>query len=327
MKKKFWIGSIVLIVLIIVGIGWYWWYNTQKIRNEVLDQLKERLEFCEIVKDDVNALNNKGEFWLICNTRPFYATYENGKVNYELNGWGFLKEQPEILNEIQKGECNFYDFSENKLTFICKNKMAKIFQFSDFKLKKIEETPSINQFSESLRSRYDFILSGERGFEMEGETFFKLTGERMEKDIILAYNFKKRYFTLPTVIEEGLTGREKAELSFQLLNVCKIDYIQEMGREVLVGLDCNLGKPVILYDLENGLSHFLIKESEFEILFPYLGKYNLFGMAGAQLKYLREEEKDNQILKYYLAKDKVIVAKSLKGSGLISEIYFKGEGI
>lgn len=48
------------------------------------------------------------EFQLICNGRPFSALWENEKISYELNGWSFLKEQPEVLKELQDNHCRFY---------------------------------------------------------------------------------------------------------------------------------------------------------------------------------------------------------------------------
>jgi PII-like signaling protein len=278
------------------------------------------------VKDRI--LPPRGEFWMICNGRPFYATYENGKTNYELNGWGFLKEQPEILNELEK--CRFYDFSENKLTFICEDKKVKIyeFSFSDFKLKKFDEDLLANLLLNLIRSKYGCILISDRNFEINGETFLRATANCGGKEAVINFNLEKEYLTLPIVTEGGVSNKEKAKNSFRLLNVCKEDFIQEIEpTKVFLRLDCNLGKPYVNYDFQLAMANFLIRKSEFISLFPFLGKYNLQDLAGIKLDYLKKEESENFILRYYLAKDKVIVAKEEKGSGFISEIYFKNEGI
>jgi len=326
-KKKILI-FVIVIVLILFGVSFTSWFrNVQNIRKKVLSKLQKDLEFCQILKDNISL--PKGKFWLICNGIPFYATYENGKVSYELNGWGFLKNQSEILDELQKEECNFYDLSDKTLTFICKSRKTKIYEFSsvDFTLKKIDEIPSLEQLSGIVEAKYDCSLSGESIFEMNGETFLKLTGKCRGKETKLAFSLDKRYFSLPIVMQEELSNKEKAEFSLQLLNVCKRNFVQDTKQGILLGMDCNLGKPSMSYDFEVGFANFLIKESELEIFFPYLGQYNLQGMTAEKLKYIKSEEKNNDILKYFLAKDKVIVAKSSKGSGLISEISFKNEGL
>jgi hypothetical protein len=326
-RKKVLILLIFIIFLIFFNLTFSYFLYARNIQNKVLSHLRENLEFCEILKADISF--PKGEFWLVCNNRPFYAEYKNGKVSYELNGWGFLKRQPEILNELKEEGCNFYQFADNNLIFICKGRKVKFYEFtfSDFKLKKIDEDLSINLFSDLVRAKYNCLPLGEEVFELKGETFFKLIADCGGKKTVFAFNFEKNYLTLPIVIEERIPNKERAELSFQLINVCKPDYIQEADSAVLLGMDCNLGKPNILYDFELGLANFLIKESEFENLFPYLGKYNLENMAGIELKYLKEEEKNDYIFKYYLAKEMVIVAKSKKGNGLISEFYWKNEGL
>jgi hypothetical protein len=328
MKKKI-LSLFIVFVLILFGISFIFWLkSTQEIRRKVLDDLQKELEFCKIVKDRI--LPPKGKFWMVCNGRPFYATYENGKINYELNGWGFLKEQPEILDELERNRCQFYDFSQNKLTFICEDRMVRFYEFSplDFKLSKIDEDFDINFLSGLVRSKYDCAVIGEKISEMNEEKFLRLVCNCQGKETILNFNMGKRNFSLPIVIESGFTNEERANFSFQLVNVCKKDFVQEIGeKDVLLGLDCNIGKPLIKYDFEFSFAHFLINNSEFESLFPFLGRYHLLDFAGVPLKFIKEEERGNTILRYYFAQDKVIVAEEEKGSGLISEIYIKDEGI
>ena len=326
MQRKI-LSLFIVVALILFGISVTFWLRlNQNIEKKVLNELQKELEFCKIVKKETSAL--RGKFWMICNGRPFFAEYENGKLKYELNGWGFLKEQPEILDELEKEGCNFYNFSENILTFICKSRKTKFYEFSNFKLKRINEDLTINTFSRLINSKYPCVVIGEEVFEKDGNTFFRLICNCDGKETIFNFNFEKRYLSLPIVVEKEIPNKEKVEFSYQLLNICRINYNQEIGlTRALLGLDCNLGTPTINYDFEFAMANFLIKDAEFEALFPYLGKYNLQDMAGMKLEYLKKEEKENVILRYYLAGERVIVAKEEKGSGLISEIYFKNEGL
>ena len=309
-------------IVFVLGFLIYFQIGSKSLEDKVLDSLEKDFEFCKVIRA------NDEKFWLMCNNRPFYAEYQKGKVTYELNGWGFLKEQPEILNEITEEKCRFYDSKDNNLTFICESKVVKIYELRplDFKIKKIDEVSSLDYFSKLL-SRYDCTLSDEKMLKMDGETFFKLAGYCQDKPVIMFFNLDKRYSTLPIIIKDGISDTENADVSFEMLSVCKKNYIQDIGKDVLLGMDCKLAKPDIVYDFELDFAYFLIRESDFTTLFPYLGKYNLQDMAGKKLTYLESQKGDHNTLHYYLTGNKVIVAKSINGSGLISEIYFKEEKI
>ena len=318
-----------LILLIFFALSWPLFLYTRSLQNKVLNFLKENLEFCQISKSKVFL--GKGEFWLICNGRPFYATYDDGKVNYELNGWGFLKNQPEILDELTNKECNFYKFNNNQLTFFCRDKKFRTYDFSisDFRLAKSKEDFIINYLLE--RPRYNLEILGDFEFEFGGDKFLVIYAKYDGADAKIALNLDKMYFTLPIVTDATLSNEEKVKKSFELINICKIDFVdfvEKFGpQEVMLGLDCNLGKPIISYNFELGLVNLLFKEREFEKLFPYFWKYNFLEMTDEELKYLKEEEKNGHILKYYLANERVIIALTKKNSGLISEVYFKNEGL
>jgi hypothetical protein len=163
MKKIAWVG-IGLIILIVISLGFYWFSNVRNIRNKVLSHLEQKLEFCSILKENVNGFSNTGEFWLVCNNRPFYTTYENDNVNYELNGWGFLKEDPGLWNELSS--CNFYNsekIGDNySLFFYCKEPdkiNVKIYSFdaNSVKMTKVEEKNFLDIFADDVRSLYNFL--------------------------------------------------------------------------------------------------------------------------------------------------------------------------
>ncbi|MFH1473661.1 MAG: hypothetical protein ABIE55_02085 [Candidatus Aenigmatarchaeota archaeon] len=110
------------------------------MRNEVLNHLEDNLKFCEILRDDINFLSGSGGFWLFCNGRPFYAKYENGNISYELNGWGWLKDNA-YWDEL-KG-CDVYKTEDKRISFFCPidfsdNAIVKHFEaLEPFSLEKI----------------------------------------------------------------------------------------------------------------------------------------------------------------------------------------------
>jgi hypothetical protein len=327
MKKKVLIGIILILFLAVASVGWYWLYTTENIKKTVLNQLKENLEFCSVVKDRVNAFSGTGEFWMICNGRPFYAEYKNGNVNYGLNGWGFLNNQPEILNEIKIDECRFFDSTANSLMFICKDK-AKVYNFSisDFKLTKSYETPFVNELLKFRK--YGCLILGYSLFGIQNEKFLEIKMRCGEHNVSVLFNLEKLYFTPPLVTDEAISNKERANLSFQLIGKCKLDYIQEMPHDIgaIVGMDCNIGKPKITYNFGLRTSSFLFDESEFATLFPYLSGYVFPFLEVNKMEYIKSEE-NNSKLEYYLVGNRVIIAKSEKGSGMVSEVYLKNEGL
>jgi hypothetical protein len=326
--KKVWIGIVTLIILIIVVISWYWLNNTQNVRSKVLEQLEQKLEFCKIVKDKINIFSTTGEFWMICNDRPFYARYEDGSISYELNGWSFLNDQPEVLNEIERDGCNFFNSIGNSLIFVCKDK-AKVYNFSisNFRLTKSYETPFVNEFLKF--KKYGCLILGYSLFGIQNEKFLEIKMKCKEHNVSMFFNLEKLYFTPPLVTDEDISNKERANLSFQLIGKCKLDYIQEMPNDigVIVGMDCNIGKPKIVYNFVLETSNFLFDESEFATLFPYLSEHVFPFLEVNKMEHIKSEENNTTKLEYYLAGSKVIIARSEKGSGIVSEVYLKNEGL
>lgn len=321
------VKPLIPITLIIIVLGGTLFYFGSLIPTSarITYLLKEDLEFCEVVKESIQG--TKGEFWLICNNRPFYTVYNNGVLTKEMNGWGFLKEQPEVLTELNRDGCNFYNYANSELVFVCKSKMVKTYRFStsDFKLNKIDETRFFNYFLEL--NRYDCDAFGSSVFDINNESFIQLDMECGGYDTIISFNLDKMYFTLPTIIDETLTNKEKAEMSFRLINFCELRRTQDMGTEALAFLSCkDVGDPRILFDFEFGFSNFLIDKSEFEGLLPFLWRYNLPSLEGGELQYAHSlEDSDNKFYLYQFD-NSVVIAKELKDSSMISEIYSKHEG-
>jgi len=309
-------------------------YQTADIRQEVLSSLEEDLEFCGIVKDSI--VSDKGKFWLICNGRPFYALYENGKVNYELNGWSFLKDQPEILKELQDNHCRLYQTTDDhQLSFICaEDEKVRKYTFStaDFKLTKQSEELFLNEiFLESWRAKiFPCDLSSTIGVGWEDEFLVELTMSCRDYNTKLYFNFNKMSFTLPVVVDESLSDEEKVQQSVELphLFFCNLDKVQETEeRRFLVSLDCpKTGKLMIDYDLNLGVANFLFNKEEFVDLFFFVGIDIFPFLEDEKVKYLTSRQDDNYSYHYYLAGKQVIVAEGLK-EGSISQVYLKDESL
>ena len=212
------------IILILIGITLiYWRQNTQNIRKEVLGSLKESLEFCEIVKDNINIFSRQGEFWLICNQRPFYAIYENGGLKTELNGWSFLKKDPDLWKELEN--CDFYDSRDSELIFYCpydfgSKPLAKYYKFniSSLEIIKIKEENFQDLISDDIKKNYpflsncivsDFAGGGGRGYFPFADIAFNCG----DYSYIVKTNFG--FLVPPILIEPELEDEERTKLAFE----------------------------------------------------------------------------------------------------------------
>jgi len=212
------------ILILIGGFFLYWQKTSQNIRENVLSLLEENLEFCKILKDNISF--HKGEFWLICNGRPFYAEYKNGEVNYELNGWGWLK-NTNYWDELKN--CDFYKSEKNdygyNLMFYCPydfksdNLIIKTYNFdlSSRKINKIKELSFIDIVTTDIKENYpfldnctifDFASKGGRGYTPLLEFIFNCGEEK--------YKVTTNLLIIgPPVLTTGINFEEIAKLSFE----------------------------------------------------------------------------------------------------------------
>jgi len=223
-KKK----TLILLITIalVFGIGAtliYWRQNTQNIRKKALGSLKESLEFCEVLKDNINVFSQQGEFWLICNGRPFYTTYEKGELKTELNGWSFLKKDPDLWKELEN--CDFYDSRDSELIFYCpydlsSNPLAKYYKFNtpSFKITKIKEENFQNLVSEDIKKNYPFlngcIVSNFAGGGGRGYSpFADITFNCEDYSYVVKTNFG--FLISPILVKPELEDRERTKLAFE----------------------------------------------------------------------------------------------------------------
>jgi len=266
-KKTLIILLILLFILILLGSGYWYFLKTQKeniikqqessVKQKVLSYLEEKLEFCEIIKSDIKKEN--GSFWLICNGRPFYAEYVNGEVKYELNGWGFLKNDPVIWKDLEN--CDFYNSEKTdnnyNLTFYCPRRFdadkitAKIYQFDATlqKTTKIEEKDFLDILNKDIKSIYSFL--GECNFKNfiskpEWESLLFLTYTCQDGDWSVFY---ARVMTLlpPVIMDEKLSFKDRAQKSFEKTFGCQVNNIDSIGNNVKIESSCDNKELTITY--------------------------------------------------------------------------------
>lgn len=266
MKKKILILSAIIILALIGTIFayWYYWYyrpqRTRVIAREtVLNSLEKNFEFCKIVKE--NIFLKRGEFWLICNERPFYAEYENGNVKYELNGWNFLKKNLDVWFELSN--CDFYDSKKvnnnYELTFYCPRNfdsekiIAKIYRFDieTFKIKKIEEKDFLKIINSNLQVAYPFLS------ECEIKDFIPLEFGKGPSVLWLIYGCEDGEYGLgleltisalqPPILLNNLSEKERAKISFEKSFDCKITEIVSRFNLIDVVANCDNGELKVTY--------------------------------------------------------------------------------
>ena len=222
-KKKILFLSLIIILGLTAVLLVYWKEEAQNIREKVLSSLKKNLKFCEISKDNINIVSRRGEFWLICNRRPFYATYEDDIVQTELNGWSFLKKDKNLWNELKN--CDFYDSRNSELIFYCPynfsaKPLAKFYKFdpSVFKITKIKEENFETVISDDIKQNYpqlgectlsNFSGGGGRGYSPFADTTFNCE----DYHYVVKTNFG--FLVPPILIKPELEDKERAKLAFE----------------------------------------------------------------------------------------------------------------
>lgn len=284
MDKKVWIGSVVLIILVVLSYFVYWYYtiqsNNTQIREFVLNSLEEELEFCEIIRDDIGS--DKSEFWMICNSRPFYAEYENGKVNYELNGWGFLKKDSKLWKEELNG-CYPYHPNGDVLRFLCVGDRIKYFKFNKerFSLEKIKEENFTSILRREIESKFPFLSSCNfQRFEGSGTYApswrFDYTCDNVQLTVItntnnvlilpanlskesISYVFEKTFGVKPVVnnsiastrFSSGLLKIDYVEGSFSIVPFTNLaEVVNEIGEKFLLNFN-KATNPLLLKETSN----------------------------------------------------------------------------
>ena len=122
-----------------------------------------------------------------------------------------------------------------------------------------------------------------------------------ENTISYKVDLAKRTFSLPVIIDKTKTNKEKALESYEFLGICKnIESISEQNNEVILILNCLIGKTHIIYNFDTIHSELIFNENEFEELFPYFQSFIFpFLEENNQLNFIKKERQENSIKTYY----------------------------
>jgi hypothetical protein len=277
-----------LIILFLLLIFGYFLYS-ERITNKVLTHLKENFEYCQVLKKKI-SFRGESKFWLYCNNRPFYATYFAGKINFKLNGWEFLKDDPKIWEDLEN--CDYYDTKDTKIIFYCPKDLsaekivAKIYSFSkkSFKLTKIEEKDLREIFYSDVLKIYPFLST------CEVKNFESIKWENIKSILWIIFKCEDGEYLLgsdlrsfplqPPILLTGSNIEEIGRISFEKSFNLPVDGVEKFGEKVVKIISGNFeviynfsfGKPIITYYSVSGIKN----EKEIEEIIKKFSRYFIF---------------------------------------------------
>lgn len=239
--------SIVILILVVFPVVYFsvMGVTSVDIRKEVLSQLEDKLEFCEIMADDVDISGSSGLFWLNCNGRPFYAEYDNGNTSYEMNGWSFLKNDNKLWLELR--DCDFYDSRNSELIFYCPKDFdsdvldAKIYDFNQETLSmiKLEQSDFLDILSSDIKKVYSFLsectLYNFTSYRPEGyPPFILLIFSCDDGNYLVGTDLTTVPIQPPILLDSILSNEERARTSFEKSFGYAIDNATSSGEYVTI---------------------------------------------------------------------------------------------
>ncbi|MBU0757926.1 MAG: hypothetical protein KKF44_07685 [Nanoarchaeota archaeon] len=298
-------------------------------RETVLELLEADLEFCDIKREELSLDSDK--FWMICNDRPYYAEFENGNIISDMNGWSFLREQPGVFNDLTNNNCDFLYSKNNNLFFYCDNGIVKIYYFDvdNFKLENGRDEEFTDVVHEDIKEFYNCSPYDYDEFVHNEEMFSSVKLTCNYYDTILNFNLNKTSYSFPIIVDEKLPFDEKARIAFQILSICRLDYIRMYQNEYSLNIFCEGSEEnlVINYDLDSGISSIIFSETDFENIFSLIKAMVFpFSSDDAELEYLTSQEDNPNRFDFYRYDGKILVTKIVKDDSIIFEMYLKNEG-
>jgi len=291
-RKKY--LSVILLIIVFVFIIPFAFKELRKkeIRKDVLSRLEERLEFCEIIKEEIGK--DSGKFWLMCNLRPLYTEYVDGEIKLDLNGWSFIREDKDLYSELL--DCDFYDTRENDLVFYCPKDfnsarlIAKIYNFNQesFTLEKKEEKDFLDILSGDIKKSYPLLSSCEtEGFKPIAtidypaivSVYFNCEDDQ---DYVVYTDLSTVPIQPPILIRETeIPDKEKAEKSFNKSFDLAIDNVDSADDFIFINSGNLQGTyifgniiPIFSYYIDN------INSDDVEKAVENFGKYFIFPLDG-----------------------------------------------
>jgi len=242
--RKFLLGLLLIIIIsLMIALGLEA-IKKSEIRKDVLSQLEERLEFCEIIKEEFGE--DWGKFWMMCNSRPLEAKYSKGKLMLELNGWSFIQEDEVLAADLLN--CDFYDTKEDDVVFYCpmdflSGKLtAKIYSFDkeNFILEKKEEKDFLDIVGNDIKESYSFLSSCDvEGFKSIGSVnypsilsvYFNCENDN---DYVVYTDFATIPIQPPVLVRTDLSNEEAARTSFEKAFGFEIDEIEAINENTIL---------------------------------------------------------------------------------------------
>ena len=327
---------VVLIAILILSyfVNWYVTEQQKKLDEEnILESLEKDFYFCKIIKREDK------DIWLICNGRPFYAIYDNGELNYELNGWSFLKNDVIVWNDLDN--CDFYTYKDSELIFYCpkdfdsKNMVAKIYKFDDeINIEKIREENFFDILVNDIEKVYPFLSSCEfkdfNSFKSENyppvlEIYFDCS----EGDYVIYTDLATVPLQPPILLNSDLPYEEKSKMSFEKSFNLPIEYIDSLNNQTTItsknfnvryffsentcGLAYKINK---IYDEED--AEMAIREFGKYFIFPPIEKINTIEFIG---------EISDDVLSFKINDVDIVSVNHIKTLNLINSFWKKTEGI
>jgi len=243
--KKFLLG--ILIIILIFSYFFSVPIEDESVKEKLLKSLEDEFQFCEIIKSEGT------NFWLICNGRPFFASYYDEKLNYKLNGWSFL-EREEVWSELS--ECEFYksERANNgiELTFYCRLFSSKptakklLFNLDTLKTNKLGETEFLPLFLDDLKDVYPTLNDCEvKNFSKVNLEIIDVNKINLNCDGVNRIIYTKfDLFIFPTLELESFDSQTKrAKYIFQQIfgDVCSLkSVVEEEGKNhIILNSECD----------------------------------------------------------------------------------------
>jgi hypothetical protein len=306
----------------------------ENMTNDVLDQLEQKLEFCDIVHNEIDNYSGIGRFWMMCNGRPFYAEYENGNVSYSLNGWSWL-ENTQYWNELDG--CDYYDTRDSKLVFYCPKDFdsttltAKLCSFDDknFHIENIEDDDMLNILKKDISSIYRFLS------DCEIESYDSFKPENYPAVLKLNFKCEDGYYMVatdlstvpiqpPILMYSTLPYEDVARISFEKAFNLKIDKIENYSDTVII----ESGNLTITYKLSGGSStagYMIVanNEEEVEEQIKHFGRFFIFPPLVMYYKIDSLGEINRNVFAYKIGDKDIISVNWLGTSKIINAFWLK----
>jgi hypothetical protein len=298
----------VLIVSIVAGMLFWQTYA----RGTVPTLMAKQYESCKTIRSDFFLTN--GRFWMTCNGRPYYA--ELGiftGLSTEMNGWSFLRQQPDILNELKNGSCQFLSSNNSTLVFYCGIGTLKSYELNtdNFIMAKSGERTVSKQYAGC----------SQRSTQLAGNavtSYLSCDGY----DAVTRFYPNNTWYQLPVIVDDSLSETDRAYKSYNMsFNGCIIRGVQKTGLAYIFDTSCQGSNLTVVYNMEDNTSGISFRRSDFYVAFDVLKSKIFPPVFEGSPKFSWLSQNDE----IYSWSGRALIAKS-SGDQII-KLYLSGEGL